>query len=88
MLFNKHKVWNTLESIEELLILENTRTEELLLINTATEEMVYYSYGVWGVNNEGIIEKMEEINVEKYVIELYKKSNLFKQIEEYNKIEE
>ena len=88
MLFDKHKNWNILESIEELLILENTRKEELLLINTDTEEMLFYSYGIWGVNNEDIIEKIEKIDVEKYVVELYKKSNLFKQIEEYNKVEE
>ena len=88
MLFGKHKYWEVLESIEELIILENTKNEELLLINTNTDEMIYYSYGVWGVCNEDIIEKMEEINVEKYVVELYKRSNLFKQIEEYYKIEE
>ena len=88
MLFDKYKCWQLLESIEELIILENTKNEELLLINTNTEEMAYYSYGVWGVCNEDIIEKIEEINVEKYVVELYKKSDLFKKIEEYYKIEE
>lgn len=84
----KNKRWQILESIEELVILENLNEEQLLFINTDAEEMLFYSYGTWGVNNEDIIDYLERLDVEKYVIELYKKSNLFNQIEEYNRVEE